>query len=274
MSESLAKLHPEEGPQKLKEVSDTTDGSTVTKAEVLGGSTIVIANRLNHLGEAQHTDVVRIPEVGTTLNIHAHGKDYVATVEKIVSSDKGVNVIVRAPDDYPDPTITDGKPKRYAFTPQEFSELSGEPTPAGKTTPQINNAEPVVQDKLKDLAAAYESIKDDAYENINDVITRFADREVPQDIIKAQLLAVKMDLEAAGLANKYSEIAPIIEQFFADHKEYVTPEVTNDPKNQIKNISEAELTELKKLNPNEFATKVAEQLITQFPNQPIPERII
>ncbi len=283
MSETLKQPRLDEGSQKTPEALDPKDTGKITKAEVVGGSAIVIASRISHMGEALHTDVVRIPEVGAAVTLHAHGKNYPAKVERVVSSDNGVQIIIQAPADYPDPNLPAGTVKRYAFTPQEYAEVFGQKPASSEAAPQTKAAETTAKDTLNEREAAYEVVKDTVIQNIEELVAQFPDREVPQTMIDGQLLIMRHELDTAGLSDKQAELTSIIQQYFVDHKDYVsslpntktTVAPTNiETKNQIKPIAEEELATLQKLNANEFAAKVAEQLIAQFPNQPIPEGTI
>lgn len=222
--------------------------------------------------DAEFTDVVRIPSIGTVTTLYAKGRGYSAQVTNIEDSPKGPVITLKTPDDYPEPI------KQLKLTLEEFNGLlslnkSGPKTHNNDT--QENNKSDAVKDNAKE--AAYAEVTNRIYENINDVTTQFATKEVPPEIIAGQLLIAKNELETAGFADKYAELATIITQYFADHKEYVTPTTPGKLDNvntPVKRMSEAEFNELKKLSPDQFASKVADQLAGQFPNQPIPERVI
>lgn len=154
---------------------------------------------------AEFTDVVKTPSIGATVTYYVAGKGYPAKVTHIEESDQGPIITVEADATYP------GTNKKSTYTLEQFNQL-----PGGKKTIEAIPANKVPE-KIIDT-----QVPDAILDNINDLVvqetlTRFDGKEIPQSIIDGQLVLVRNELTEAGHADAYGNVAQEVSSIFAEH---------------------------------------------------------
>ena len=163
---------------------------------------------------SEFTEVIRVPNLGTTVNFYANGTAYPARVTNIVESDKGPMITVEADPSYPGPN------KKITCTLEQFNMLAGTKKSV-ETLPTTKATEKIVDTKVPDTVL--DSINDLV---VQETLSRFDGKEIPQSIIEGQLVIIKSELAEAGHADEYINVSREVQAIFAEHNADIAAKTT------------------------------------------------
>lgn len=240
---------------------NTTSNSSTEKTELV--ATGDISKTLDILRTAgTSTETMPLVEIGTKVSLpglNGSGDTFTATVVGHKRVGNEVFTIVQTGPDYPETPN-----KQYSFSPQDFEKTFRAGLDKEANSERVLNT--IVQDILQPELDKKGEI---TLTKANEIVAKATDI----------LMDNELDDEVADVATELREMiknhnADVNTQLQATSPQNTSKESTTITETQTKRITEDELKNLQNLPVDQFVAQVVEQLTAQFPDSPIPSRMI